>query len=168
MLDKDNVISDAPVLMDFYNKVNIRHIDLNYSSQIPERTVILYKSNKDVFFTDILVNPVLLLSESSNEIVNVYNPYLESKRIIILDPYYGVSKSYFLPILHKIECLSPNSMFNTAKTVLLKAVFIRNQIPDKPLFQTKFSQNIYTIIREDLAESMLCNNCTGLNLIEIE
>jgi len=168
MIDKDNAITDAPVLMDFHKKVDVRHIDLSYSSQIPERAVILYKSNRDVFFTDILINPVLLFSESTNEIVNLYDPYLESKKIVLLDPYYGISKMYYLPILHKVECLSPNSLLNTAKTVLLKAVLISSKTPNKPIFQMKFSQNIYTIVREDLAESMLCNNCTGLNLILVE
>ena len=167
MLKQDERITDMPYQQDLFEKIDLRHISASKAGLIPARTLIRLRPSKNTVFPDVLCNPVLLVTREMRDVIKVFDQYLVFRQVVCLDPENQMVQLYFMPMLEDIDCLSDKSEYvNESRATLSKAVIMRSPIRDKSLFQIKHNTKRISIIRLDLAESLLTRGCKGFTLVE--
>ena len=165
-LKSDKRCSDAPVIQNWYGKLNEEHICKKNSYLLPKRELFEIRYNPNVFFPDILVFPYFLVSNTCKEVISVYEPNTIYKQIVLLDVKAGKCEVYNLPILERIDDFS-----NCGKCLIgrqdeklrIKAENIR----DLSIFQVRKNDKIHTVVRLDMLESFLRRGATGVIVEEV-
>lgn len=169
ILKLEDHIHFTPNVINWYNKFDVRHICREKAQLLPKRTLLDIRSNFEVLFTDIVSFPYLLLSEAAKEVIDVYEPSMQYKDIVLLDrekPKYAL---YYLPVLETVDCLSQErTTFNTMGAAILQMVLERNKIGNQSIFKLEYGTESYVIARLDLCESLLRRDLIGIGLKKVE
>lgn len=166
-MPQDPTYVDAPVISDWKGKVDPRNIKPGRSHLLEDRQVLGVLPNSHMVFTDVLSSPFFLLSSTCMDVVKMYEPYIISKQIVLLDFENRQKQLYFLPILQHISCLAEGSRWNMDKSVLFEGVIDLEKVNDLGIFCLSDLKNMYTVIRLDVLESMLKRGAKGLAITEL-
>ena len=156
-----------------YNINKNRAIDLRYANKanvkkIPNCCIVDMQIPREVFYPDIMVSPLLLVSEIFARVITMYMPQIYFKTIYLLHYESGEHQTYFMPFLEEIDCLSDKTVRNRGRTEL-KQILLRKEVVNKrPIFRVQGFTHPYVIGREDLVESILRRRVSGLTLAEVE
>lgn len=168
LVETDSRIVCAPKIMSWYEKLDIRNICLKGAHKLPDRELLLLESSRDTIFTDVISIPFYLVSAKIKEVVQMYEPNIILKEMVLLDQVFERTERYFLPIFSELECLHDKSMFNLDRSELKKIVLKKNAIGEHSIFRIANIQKQYIIGNLDIVESILRRNCIGLQLTELE
>lgn len=161
--------SYAPDIINWYHKFDVRNICKKKAHLLPERELLEIRPSRETIFTDIISSPFLLVSETVKEIIQVYEPTIEYKDMVLLDtrtPQYAL---YYLPVLETIDCLSmEKTKFNALRGAILRMVLDKQKIEDKSIFKLVYLMKSYVIVRLDLSESLLRRDLLGVGLQKVE
>lgn len=156
-----------------YNINRNRAIDIRYANKanankIPNCCIVDMQIPREVFYPDIMVSPLLLVSEIFAGVIAMYLPEVFFKTIYLLHYESGENQTYFMPFLEEIDCLSDKTVMNIGKTDL-KRIVLRKEIVNKyPIFRVRGFTHPYVIGREDLVESILRRRVKGIALSEVK
>jgi len=167
MLNKNSKLTDAPWLINWYTTIRPKYINLENASLLLFRSLIYVEKNRDLVFPDIITSPFLLISPQLKKIVEIYQPEIEYKQIVLLEPFHDYVQLYFLPILPRISCLLHTSVLNADRSIIHRAVLDLSCVGDHSVFHIADIKNTYTILRLDLLESALIRGCIGLEYQEV-
>jgi len=94
---------------------------------------------------------------------------MPNRQVVLLDKENQESGLYYLPILHRIDCISPKSRLNNGRTKFIGApVLDKTKINGRHIFWPEKLNSDLPIISLDLAESILRRDGMGISLEPVE
>ena len=96
LLESDPLYTDAPILRNWSGKIDRSLIVPGKSHQIPSRMIFDVYPNAHMTFIDVIDSPFLLLSKACMDAVNIYEPQIVSKQIVLLDAENSAKQTYYL------------------------------------------------------------------------
>jgi len=168
LLKQDEEYTNAPVLMDVFNKIDIRNINLLKDHKIEDVVIFNVKCTDETEFLDVLDRDLFLISEEMKKIMGKYDPGILFKTIPLVDLAHERQENYYVPIVEDLECLSENAELNLNKTVIKKIILSKEKIKNKKIFKIKESSKTLVVVRLDVAESLLRREFKGICLRRLE
>jgi 6-pyruvoyl-tetrahydropterin synthase len=170
LLKQDEGYKDVPILMDVFNKIDIRNISLLKAHKIEDIIVFNVKCTDTTKFIDILDRDLFLISKEMKKIIEKFDPGIIFKTIPLVDLRYERQENYYMPIFQEIMCLSEKAELNLSRTVVKKIVLDKEKIKGKKIFKIKESDKTLVVVRLDVAESLLRREFKGmcLEILDIE
>ncbi|EKQ53193.1 MULTISPECIES: DUF1629 domain-containing protein [unclassified Clostridium] len=159
---------NAPVLMDVFNKLDVRNINLLKAHKIDDILIFNTKCDEETEFLDILDRNLFLISEKMKKIIEKYDPGILFKTVPLIDLKHKKQGNYYMPIFEDIECLSEKAELNLNKTVVKKIILDKEKIKGKKIFRIKESSKALIVVRLDVAESLLRREFKGICLQKLE
>jgi len=132
-----------PRIVNWSKVLDSRKLSRQKYQELPSFIALDMEFSADGILPDIIVDPFLLLSKEAMEVVNLYDSTIPFRIIVLFDLERKTSCIYYCPILLEKTCCSGEEI---------------------PLFQVKIRDKKKTVIRLDLAESLLERGATGLDL----
>ena len=167
MSDKEQ--PNQPMLINWYNKIDVRNLHPGNYGKIPDKTMIYVKHDKDLIFPKVVVHPFFLLDQDIRNIMDKYEPNMNYKIVFLVDKKNGNFKNYSLPLLGEFDCISDKSEFNQDKSVIHKLVLKKERLPfGVPVFVLKGLNTRCIIARMDFMESILRKEANGFILKSVE
>lgn len=169
LLQLDPSYTNAANVINWYGKLDKRKISTDDAWRLEDRTVFYISSHYDpAIFTDLLTSPFFMVTKKVRKVLHFYDGTIFFKQVVLIEQKHHQSQVYNLPILEKIDCLAEGTVYNLDKSVIKKCVIDPRKTMDKCIFWLGGMLNTYTVIRCDLAESILQRKCKGIGLIPID
>ena len=168
IMEQDAEHNDAPNIINWYGKLDVQKLKQARSWEIPDRVLLEIRENPDTIFTDVISKPFLLYSKKTKDAVSIYESGIVHKQISLLDDQNLLTELYYLPILKSVDCLSDKSELNTDKSIIRRAVLDKNKLPRRSIFALDGLSSSYTVVRLDLAESLLRRGVRGVTFAKVE
>ncbi|AGF54221.1 6-pyruvoyl-tetrahydropterin synthase [Clostridium saccharoperbutylacetonicum] len=167
-LKREEEYTNTPKLMDIFNTIDVRNINLLNAHKIDDIVIFNVKCNEKTEFLDILDENLFLISEEMKKIIEKYDSEIIFKTIPLVDLINKRQENYYMPIFEEIECLSKNAELNLNKTVVRKIILDKEKINGKKIFKIKESSKSLIVVRLDVAESLLRREFQGMHLERLE
>jgi hypothetical protein len=167
LVEQEKKELQTPVLRDWFKRItggNKRSPDVE---GLKKRELFCVDAGKNTVYPPMLLFPFVMLEKEWKECLNLYEPNMEFREIILLDQKRKETHSYFRPVLEKIDCLAESSVYSFGHAELSKIVLEESKIPDKVLFGIKGSQTDYYVMRLDALESFLRRGLYGIRIKEL-
>jgi hypothetical protein len=168
LLKQEEEYKNVPELIDVFNKIDARNINLLNAHKIEDIIIFNVKCDDETEFLDILDRNLFLISEGMKKIIKKYDSEIILKTIPLIDLQNDRQENYYMPIFEDIECLSEKARLNLNKTVVKKIVLDKEKIRGKKIFKIKESSKNLIVVRLDVAESLLRRAFKGLSLERVE
>lgn len=157
-----------PVVENWYGKLSRRDITPERAYLLANRTVLPIRPNPKTVFTDLLLSPFFLVSAQFKSVMELYEPRMIMKEVILMDSKNGLVALYFLPVMEKTACLSPESVLSPDKSVLKKAVIDHTKTNGRAILLLDGVGTTNLLVRLDFAESLLRRGLDGVMLTPVE
>lgn len=167
IIDVDKRYTDAPTIINWYNKINIDNIKNGIYYNISKRTLLPLRANENIVFIDIIVKPTFLISDKLRKIFEIYDKYLKFKQVALLDSKNEKVELYHIPTIKSVDCLNEKTKFNRDKSIITECYIDYDKVKDLSIFHIKGIKTEYTVIRLDLLESILRRGARGISIKEI-
>ncbi|WP_051775633.1 hypothetical protein [Paenibacillus tyrfis] len=118
-------------------------------------------------YPDYLERPLQLVSNGFKRILKKYVPALALHMAILIDKQNGQQQVYWHPELDVIDCKSAHSEHDPLGLVT-RLILDESRIGDQVMFHVPSVLQPYTVIRLDLAESLLRRDLYGFQLTKAE
>ncbi|RKJ49537.1 hypothetical protein D7X25_19545 [bacterium 1XD42-8] len=148
--------------------IDIRLLTRKTAHQIPFWNVVKMDFPREGFFPDIISSPCTFLDKICMEVVSMYEPDIPFKVVKIMDKKEGVNRTYFLPILEEVDCMSDKTQFHVMGKRVIHLVLNKEKIGQKAVFKVKGWDARGMVVRLDVAESIIRRKARGIMLEEIE
>lgn len=112
LLKQDKRYSNTPQIIDLFNNINTRDLNLLRADNIEDNNCIYVKSSDNIDYLDILDTQIFLISKELKKILEKYNRNIIFKMLILIDYEKKEQNVYYIPIFEEIEALSEKSEFN--------------------------------------------------------
>lgn len=168
LIKEDPKITQRPFILSLHEKLDIRLIHPETAHKLPDRELAFIRSHPETVFTDIISSPLFLISEKIKKTVNMYEPRIPMKELVLLDKVNGKAERYFLPIFEEIDCLGEGSIFNLDHSELRKIVLEQSKIGEHSIFRIAGVGKQYIVGNLDIVESILKRGCMGIWLEPLE
>lgn len=130
-----------PQVINWYGKLDVRKLNRQEYREIPRRLMLEMRTGMDVIYPDIMIDPVLMVSEEVMEIIKLYDNRMPFIFLALLDKQKEESKSYYCPVLAE-----------------------DNAGQEEVLYRVKRLNGYEIRICEELAESLLSRGAVGIEL----
>lgn len=160
LLSQDQKYRNPPVIEDFYQRMRRKDFTVELADKIPDRNVVYCDTNRKQDFLDVLDQQVLLVSREVKEVFQMYQRDINYKYFCCLNNVTGEYKNYYAPILPFLNCIAGQGARGNREELKL----VRNKIGDAGIFRIPFYENGLTVIRLDVAESLLRRKLKGIEL----
>ncbi len=168
LLKQDERYANTPRLIDVFNKMDVRNINLLKAHKIEDIIVFKVKVDEKSEFLDIMDNQLFLISKPMKEIIEKYDSSILFKTLALIDQLHNIQKNYYLPIVEELDALSDAAELNLNKTVVKKLILNKEKIQGRKIFKIKESSKPLIVVRLDVAESLLRRNFKGIKLERVE
>lgn len=129
---------------------------------IEKLTIWKTKESSGTFYSDILTEPALLLSNRAKDILQIYDVKTEFKQIILFSQEQETIMQYYLPLLHEISGKQKEK-----KQIEIKrkdaAVFRK-----APIVKVKIKKNQYFLANMEIIESFLKKRLSGVDITAVD
>lgn len=168
LLKQDERCSYIPRISNWFDKINIKHLNLENAHKVDDETILFLNSDVNNRYTDIIDLQLFLVSEAMKKVMEKYAPDSIFKMIVLTDFKNSIQKIYYQPIFEEVEALSEEAEMNLNKTVVKKIILNEEKIRDKKIFKLKESSKTLIVVRLDVAESILRRDFNGIELEKLE
>lgn len=163
--DKSNKI---PYSINSSRAIDIRNTNRNNAYKVLNGSVVNMKVPTEVFFPSVFTEPLLLVEKNVADTMLMYDPSVVFKTIYLLENESGLYKTYFMPFVEELECLSDKTEKSRGGMALTKIVLKREAAGSKAVFKIAGFDHNYLIGRLDFVESILRREAGGIKFTEIE
>lgn len=177
MIRKYYLISQQPGLhplprtIDWNKGVDKTFLTENLSYKQPTISSVLVESSNtiEIIYPDILfIDFIPVFSEKAIEVLKIYESAMTIKHVNLIEGAGEDIKPYHIPILKEVDCLSEKTIFKCGRQID-KGVLTKKNIPDFSIFKIAGEIDKHkTVVRVDLAESLLKRRLKGVTLKEME
>ena len=164
----DKRYSEAPVIKNWYGKIERENITEEKSYLLQQREILEIVENKNVFFTDIVVSPFFLVSDLCKNVISMYEPKTKFKQIVLMDMKSNKYQVYHLPILKKINSIEKQRKIGNVSIRESTMMVREDDIGNMGIFQIETTGTTNTIVRLDMLESMLRRGAKGIGIQEVK
>jgi len=151
-----------PQILNWSQTIDVRKLTRDEYQKIPPFIQLNAKLGMDGIFPDVIVKPFLLLSRPAMEVTALYDSDIPFLFLALFDTGKGECASYFCPMLEEEDCLAGKPGPGQQEIIL-----DRGKMNGIPLFRVRTGMESATIIRMDLAESLLEREIVGMELKEV-
>lgn len=130
-----------PQVINWYGKLDVRKLNRQDYRGIPQSLLLEMRTGIDVVYPDILIDPVLMVSEEAMEIISLYDRQMPFVYLALFDNQKEESVSYYCTVLAD-----------------------DNAGQEEVLYRVKKGKGCEIRICEELAESLLGRGAVGLEL----
>ncbi|MDR0469905.1 MAG: hypothetical protein LBH09_08030 [Peptococcaceae bacterium] len=162
LLDADDRM-EQPYFLNWYKEMDPKH---QSAWEIPRLSSFAVTLSCDSIFMDIVSYPYFMLSEAFYNLVRIYDEIIKFNYATLFDTKNRRHKTYGMPYLEKVDCLSAESELNRDGSVLRRAVLREETVRGRTLFQIGGVKNRYVAASLELVESAFRREVTGLRLRE--
>lgn len=125
-----------------------------------------YTKDKNTEESDIIVNPIYMISNKFKNLIKEYYIEFETIAIQFLDQN-NETLLYWVPAVEDLDCISDRAIFNPDKTI--KELYIdRTKIQDKKIFKIKNVLEPFLIVDLYIAEKILQSDLYGVLLRKVK
>lgn len=157
---RDSGRNPFPEIRGWSQALDIRKLNRREYRELPSSFRLEMRTGMDHMLPDILLSPFLLLSAQAMDVVSFYDPEIPWCFAILFDNAGKECASYFCPILEEVDCVLEEP-YQEGGTVRLD----RRKMKGLPFFHIWLKDRKKTVIRMDLAESLLMRHAVGLDLV---
>ncbi len=136
--------------------------------KFPDREIFMMETGEDPLFIDIMTEPVIMVTKKVKKCLQLYEPNIPFKEIVLLDRKKRITQNYFVPKFVELDCLTDRSEYTNWNYDLKYAELDRKKIADKAIFTVNGPEKRNIIIRLDAAESLLRRGAKGFMLKETD
>ncbi|ANU46799.1 hypothetical protein ADH76_31635 [Enterocloster clostridioformis] len=151
-----------PRIINWNHSLDIRKLNRRDYQSLPPFILLNMETGLDAFLPDILISPFLLVSRNVMEVIALYDSDIPFRFAALFDTEHGESAGYYCPILAEEECVAADISSGRGELRL-----DRERMTDLPLFLVRRGDRRETLLRLDLAESLLGREATGIELQEV-
>ncbi|MDR7810477.1 hypothetical protein [Lacrimispora sp.] len=151
-----------PQIINWSQASDMRKLTRNEYRELPAFFLLNAKLGMDGIFPDVIEKPVLLFSRTAMEVTALYDSDIPFLFAALFDTEKGECASYYCPVLEEEDCLAGKPGPGQRGIIL-----DRSKMNGLPLFRVRIGLESATIIRMDLAESLLEREASGLKLKEV-
>lgn len=158
-----------PRLINWFDEFDVRNISIGRFHRLPKRHLIKIKGSEKIIFYDIIFSPFLLVSHAVKGVIQMYGDPAYFREIILLNPQNGNSELYYLPVFAEtVDLLIGYKIYDKGSCKIEpNRDMERTMILDRNIFWIHDGRKRHIIISQDLAESLLMRDVTGIDLQEI-
>lgn len=168
LLETMRGFSTAPQIQDWHKQMDARNITPGRIEFVAQRTLFKVAPHPKPVFVDLLTTPFFMVTEKVKTAIELYDPHIQNREAILLDPESGLSEIYYLLAFKRLNCLSPESELSIDRSVIIKAVLDYEIVKKHPIFKIGDVRNSYIVARMDTVESILRRNPRGIALRELK
>lgn len=168
IIETEDINNSLPQIINWFSQVNVQHICPEHAGKIPEHFILDMKISKNDLFPDIFSSYGFLLSKMVYEVIDMYEPHLNYKKVALIDSKVEVSDLYYLPILPICSCLLPESEWDRGRNKVLHGVIDPEQIGNHAIFRLADVNDVQIAVRLDMVESLLRRDIKGIRLSELK
>ena len=151
-----------PEIRGWSQVLDVRKMNRRKYRELPSSFPLKMRTGVDHILPDILLSPFLLLSEPAKDVVSFYDPEIPWCFAVLFGDSGKECASYFWPILEEVDCVLEEPYTGEGAVRLDE-----RKMKGLPFFQTWVKDRKKTVIRMDLAESLLMRHAVGLELQEV-
>ncbi len=151
-----------PQIINWSQTIDVRQLTRDEYQKMPPFIQLNAKLGMDGIFSDVIAKPFLLLSRPAMEVTALYDSAIPFLFFVLFNAEKGECSSYFCPVLEDEDCLVKMPGVRQCELIL-----DRQKMRGIPLFLVRNGLESHTIIRMDLAESLLEREIVGLELKEV-
>lgn len=151
-----------PQIINWSQTIDVRKLTREEYQKMPPFIQLNAKLGMDGVFPDVIAKPFLLLSRPAMEVTALYDSTIPFLFFVLFDTEKGECSSYFCPVLEDEDCLVKMPGLRQREIIL-----DRQKMRGIPLFRVRNGPDSHTIIRMDLAESVMERKIVGLELEEV-
>ena len=164
-----NPLYKAPNIVSGFNEINKRDITLTRWRALKKRILLYMETDENTVQTGLITSPLLLFEDEVFKIVSKYDPKMPSRQVPLLDAERCISCLYYLPILPRVDCISPKCELSNARTKFVCTPILKlNKIRGNHIFWLDGIDSDLPIISLELAESILKRDVMGIKLTPVE
>lgn len=134
----------------------------------PDREIFMVKTGDSPVFIDFMTEPMVMVTEKVKKCLQLYEPNMPFKEIVLLDSKKRMARNYFVPRFAELDCLTGRSEYTNWNYDLRYAELEVGKIRDKAVFTIKGPRKRNIVIRLDVAESLLRRGAKGFLLRETD
>ncbi len=160
----------------YKNKANITHVprdrikieylrDKKYHL-FYDITILPIYNTKEVDFLDLVCFPFFMVSDNFFNTLKIYAPFLKSKTIVLENA--SGHKTYKLPLIPRITCLSQNSRISIDRSRIEYAELDYKKVKNYNVFYIGDVSENYVVMSLDILESALKRGIRGISIKEID
>lgn len=165
--DKDYI--NLPQLKYWEDKEKFKNIIEQKNKKEAGHYVMQIKRREKIVTPDILLSPVFMVTKIARSIINLYEPNIVFKEVILSVFNKEIQeRTYYLPLLHNMDCLSDSSEYAPYHSRLIRIVLKREKVGDKAIFSFIDNGKQYIIMRLDLVETLLSRDVHGFNIQSVD
>lgn len=158
----------APSLKNWYGRFDVRDIKIDTFYKLPKRQLFIVDITEKQAFTDFILVPFVLISQTVKELVKMYGDVCFCREILLLDSNSGSSMNYYLPVFDETNQIQIHYKEFEDRRLISKLPEEKQMLSlNKNIFWINDSLTRHTIISMDFAESLLRREATGIELKEV-
>lgn len=161
---EDSQFENKPVITKWGNKISIQKIYKGDYSDIPERILLEIKSDPNTVFWDIITSPFLLISKKIKKVLELYEPNMKYKQVVLLDKKNGLVGEYYLPLLKSFDAIDQKRTVRNQFGIIQKLIIQKEKLGDTALFFINGVERHAGVWRQDILESIILRGVTGLKI----
>lgn len=167
-LKQDTEYRDAPVIPEVLKQIDWRYVTPQESHRINNITVFQLAGSDNPDFLDLLDRQLFLVSGLLKRTMDLYEPTLHYKSVILVNKAKKLQQTYHLPIFPPVECLSKQSIMAPDKLKVKHLVINQAAIAGKYIFKVKQGYENIIIARLDAVESILRRGMRGIKAYRVD
>lgn len=168
LLEKDPKLMEIPKLHNWYQKVDAQNLKPEKYHLISRDIVLFGSFSPNSVGNEIIVEPFLLLPSKGRKILSKFEPNMEYINMPVVDQAKNKIEHYVFPLLKDYDCLNAESVLNQDKSVIVRGILTKQDLPDQTIFLLRGVSGRRVVIRQDLAEGFLRRYLLGFCLKELE
>lgn len=157
-----------PVLLSWSKKISYKEAYQKEYERLGRRCLFFVEHRRETEYPDMLFQPFEMVSEIVKDIMEAYEPYVEFKEIILLDHTTKKIKTYYIPILKKIDCIGPDSKFNLDHSIIKEPFIYGEKARDYACFRIQDTPLQPMVMRGDMMELLERREIKGFHKRQIE
>lgn len=125
-----------------FGKLDVRKLTRKAYKELPKYLLLEMKTGVDIFYPDIITEPLLLVSKEALDVFQMYDSTLPFLFVVLFDVSKEESRPYYLPVVTEGD-----------------------EKCREPIYRIRNRERREIRIRLDVAESLLWRNASGFELV---
>ena len=141
--------------------------DSSYKDQVNDNTVLHTVEKENSLYPDVLLAPLYMVEDKIYRVATMYEETLIFKKVSLVNMERSTRKSYWLPLLDRVDCLHSESRFYQDQSVE-HLVLDKEKVRGREMFKIAGIAPNWVVVSMNIAESVLRRDCFGVRFEEIE
>lgn len=140
--------------------------DTSYADQVNANTVLHTEESDNTVYPDVLLAPLYLVEDKIYRVASMYDETLLFRKVSLVNLDRATRKSYWLPLLDRMDCLHSDSKFYKDNSVE-QLVLDEEKVRGKEMFKIEGITPNWVVVSMNIAESVMRREPFGVRFEEV-